>query len=148
MVSNSKTQLRNALNRCSHAHSSSIWSLDRASVGTLHNDLCSNDFYFTSVVEPTANSCFHEQESPILTAGKIVSRALDCGMKYCNYSDITSVYSLNSRKLPGRFSYGLGTRLAYRRSASGWLHAAVNAIGSLGCWWSLLSGYLPLKSRV
>ena len=32
-------------------------------------------------------------------------------MKYCNYCDVTSVYSLNSRKLPGRFSYGLGTRL-------------------------------------
>jgi len=32
-------------------------------------------------------------------------------MKYCNYHDVTSVYSLNSRKLPGRFSYGLGTRL-------------------------------------
>ena len=32
-------------------------------------------------------------------------------MKYCNYRDITSVYSLNSRKLPGHFSYGLGTRL-------------------------------------
>jgi len=32
-------------------------------------------------------------------------------MKYCNYRDVTSVYSLNSRKLPGRFSYGLGTRL-------------------------------------
>jgi len=32
-------------------------------------------------------------------------------MKYCNYRDITSVYSLNSRKLPGRFSYGLGMRL-------------------------------------
>jgi len=26
-------------------------------------------------------------------------------MKYCNYRDVTSVYSLNSRKLPGRFSY-------------------------------------------
>ena len=35
-------------------------------------------------------------------------------MKYCNYMyrDVTSVYSLNSRKLPGRFSHGLGTRLA------------------------------------
>jgi len=32
-------------------------------------------------------------------------------MKYCNCRDVTSVYSLNSRKLPGRFSYGLGTRL-------------------------------------
>jgi len=32
-------------------------------------------------------------------------------MKYCDYRDVTSVYSLNSRKLPGRFSYGLGTRL-------------------------------------
>jgi len=38
-------------------------SLDRASVGTLHNDFCSHNFYFTSVVEPTANSCFHEQEA-------------------------------------------------------------------------------------
>ena len=32
-------------------------------------------------------------------------------MKYCNYRDDTSVYSLNSWKFPGRFSYGLGTRL-------------------------------------
>ena len=32
-------------------------------------------------------------------------------MKYCNYRDVTSVYSLNSQKLPGRFSYDLGTRL-------------------------------------
>ena len=31
---------------------------------------------------------------------------------YCNCHDVTSVYSLNSWKLPGRFSYGLGTRLA------------------------------------
>ena len=46
-------------------------SLDRISVGALHDNLCSNDFYFTSIVESTANSCFYEQESPILTAGKI-----------------------------------------------------------------------------
>ena len=26
-------------------------------------------------------------------------------MKYCNYRDVTSVYSLNSQKLPGHFSY-------------------------------------------
>ena len=32
-------------------------------------------------------------------------------MKYCDYRDVTSVYSLNSRKLPGHFSYGLGTKL-------------------------------------
>jgi len=32
-------------------------------------------------------------------------------MKYCNYRDVTSTYSLNSQKLPGRFSYSLGTRL-------------------------------------
>ena len=31
--------------------------------------------------------------------------------RYCNYLDITSVYSLNSQKLPGRFSHGLGTRV-------------------------------------
>jgi len=48
-------------------------SLDRASIGALHNDLCLNDFYFTPVVEPTANSCFHEQKSPILRAAKLVS---------------------------------------------------------------------------
>jgi len=29
-------------------------------------------------------------------------------MKYCSCRDVTSVYSLNSRKLPGCFSYGLG----------------------------------------
>ena len=49
------------------------WLLDCTSVGAPHDEICSNDFYFTSVVELTANSCFHEQESPILTAGKIVS---------------------------------------------------------------------------
>ena len=32
-------------------------------------------------------------------------------MKYCNCHDVTSVYSLNSWKLPGCFSYSLGTRL-------------------------------------
>ena len=63
--------------------------------------------YFTSVVEPTANSCFHEQESPILT----VSHTLDCWNAYCNCRDVTSIYSLKSRKLPGHFPYGLGTRL-------------------------------------
>ena len=31
-------------------------------------------------------------------------------MRYCNCRD-TSIYSLNSRKLPGHFSYGLGMRL-------------------------------------
>ena len=73
----------------------------------MHDDLRSNDFYFTLVVERTANSCFHEQESPILTSGKIVSITCTscCNEIYCNYHDVTSVYSLNSRKLPGRFSY-------------------------------------------
>ena len=33
-------------------------------------------------------------------------------MKYCNYCDVTSIYSLNSRKLSGRFSYDLGMRLS------------------------------------
>ena len=32
-------------------------------------------------------------------------------MRYCNYRDVTSVYSLNSQKLPGCFYYGLGMRL-------------------------------------
>jgi len=32
-------------------------------------------------------------------------------MKYCNCSDVTSIYSLNLQKLPGRLSYGLGMRL-------------------------------------
>ena len=49
---------------------------NRAGIHALHDDCFSNDLYFTSVVEPTANSCFLEQESPILTAGKIVSHAL------------------------------------------------------------------------
>ena len=40
---------------------------------------------FTSVVEQTLNSCFHQQESPILTAGKIVRVTCTC-------CDITSVY--------------------------------------------------------
>ena len=79
---NCKTQLRNALNCCSHAHSTSI-AIDHASVGALH-EFCPNDFYFTSVVESTTNSCFHEQESPILTAGKIVSitctKLFECGI--------------------------------------------------------------------
>ena len=33
-------------------------------------------------------------------------------MKYCNYCDVTSIYSLNSRKLSGRLSYNLGMRLS------------------------------------
>ena len=82
-----------------------------------------------SVVEQTANSCFHEQESPILTAGKIVSRALDCChntlLKSCNYRDVTSVYSLNSRKVPGRFSYGLRMRLHWYRMCECW-YSVVN----------------------
>ena len=53
-------------------------SLDHASVGVLHDGFCSNNFYFTSVVEPTANSCYRKQESSILTAGKVLSRAQDC----------------------------------------------------------------------
>ena len=70
---NSKTKLCHALNCHSHAHSISIAMLDWASMGALHDDCFSKDLYLTSVVEPTENSCFHEQESPILTAGKIVS---------------------------------------------------------------------------
>ena len=105
VTDNSKTQLRNALNCRGHAHSTSI-AIARSSVGALHDNLRSNDFYFTSVVERTTNTCLHEQESPILTTEKIVS--ITCTslfvMKYCNYRDITSVYSLNSWKLPGRFS--------------------------------------------
>jgi len=33
-------------------------------------------------------------------------------MRCCNYCDVTSVHSLNLRNLPGRFSYGPGTRLS------------------------------------
>ena len=33
-------------------------------------------------------------------------------MRYCNYCDVTSIYSLNSQKLTGRFSYDLGMRLS------------------------------------
>ena len=33
-------------------------------------------------------------------------------MRYCNCRDISIVYSLNSRKSPGCFSYGLGMRLS------------------------------------
>ena len=51
---NSKTQLCNALTRRSHAHSTSIAITRSCSVG---DDFCLNDFYFTSVVQPTANSC-------------------------------------------------------------------------------------------
>jgi len=36
-------------------------------------------------------------------------------MKHCNCRDVTFVYSLNSRKLPGDFSYGLETRLVFFR---------------------------------
>ena len=39
-------------------------------------------------------------------------------MKYCSYSDVTSVYSLNSRKLPGRFSYGLDEQLRTKLTKS------------------------------
>jgi len=33
-------------------------------------------------------------------------------MNYYNYCDVTSAYSLDSRKFPDHFSYGLVTRLA------------------------------------
>ena len=33
-------------------------------------------------------------------------------MRYCNYCDVTSIYSLNSRKSSGHFSYDLGMRLS------------------------------------
>ena len=92
--------------------------LDHASIGTLHDDCCLNNLYFTSVVEPKANSCFHEQESLILTAEKIVNimctnLVLTDPMRYCNYCDVISVYSLNSQKLPGCFSYSLGMGLYF-----------------------------------
>jgi len=34
-------------------------------------------------------------------------------MGYYKCCDVTSVYCLNSRKLPGRFSHGLGTKLQH-----------------------------------
>jgi len=43
--------------------------LDCASVGTVQNGFCLNDFCFTSIVEPAANSSFHEPENLVLTAG-------------------------------------------------------------------------------
>jgi len=57
-------------------------------------------------------------------------------MNNCNYRDVASVYSLNSRKFPGHFSYSLGTRLVYDHvavksffmvtsSPSMWLHQVV-----------------------
>ena len=73
---NSKTQLHLAFKSRRHTHSIQQRSLYHTSVGALHNDFCSNNFCFTSVVELTTKSYFHEQESPILTAGKIVSHAL------------------------------------------------------------------------
>ena len=40
-------------------------------VGTLHDDFCLKDFCFTSIVlEPAANSCFHDEERHFLTDGK------------------------------------------------------------------------------
>ena len=63
---------------------------NRAGIHALHDDCFSNDLYFTSVVEPTANSCRYW----------LVEWDCNC----------TSVHSLNLRKLPGHISYGLGTR--------------------------------------
>ena len=56
------------------------------------------------------------------------------GMKYCNYHDVTSVYSLNSWKLPGRFSYGLGTRLMLTSKKTSYSlgHKLAPACGGLG----------------
>ena len=98
---NRKTQLRQALNCHSHTHSISIVI---ARIGALHDDCFSNDF--------------HKQERPVLTAGKFVSitctnPVLIGRMRYCNYLNVRSVYSLNLWKLPDRFSYDLGTRLRH-----------------------------------
>jgi len=53
---------------------------------------------FTSVVEPTANICFHEQKSPILKKCITCTNLVLTGwMRYCNYCDVMAVYSLNSQ---------------------------------------------------
>ena len=85
------------------------------SVSTLTEDFCWNDFCFTSVVKPAANSCFHKQESPVLTAGKPLS--ITCTNQYSLFEWAVAVvlhpYTVwTGVCFPGCFSvYILGTRL-------------------------------------
>ena len=47
--------------------------LNQASTGNLHYSFCSSHFCWTAVLEPTAKSCFHKQESPVLSSWKLIS---------------------------------------------------------------------------
>ena len=75
----------------------SPYLVDLASVGILVQQLLLD----ISVVEPAANSCFHEQKVGFLHA--LIHYSLNC-------RDVTPKYSLNLWKFPGHFPYGLGTR--------------------------------------
>jgi len=53
-------------------------------------------------------------------------------MNYYNYRDVTSAYSLDSRKFPGRFSYGLGMRLAMHMPELKFYHCSQKAGMAVG----------------
>jgi len=56
-------KLHHALKCLSHAHSISIAVAQACYCRCSADDFCSNDFCFTSIVEPAINSCFHDQET-------------------------------------------------------------------------------------
>ena len=70
------------------------------SVGALHDDFCLFVFCLPSVAEPVQT---------VVSTSSVLSwwnyRGLHCLNEVCSCHDVTSLYSLNSRKLPGRFTY-------------------------------------------
>ena len=113
IMSTNSIQLHRALNHCSHAHSTSIAiALVQAPCTTKFVEQLV--FHFSSRTDS-------KQLLPLHVAGKPHSQLENCKYRYhvvptdwtryCNWYDITSVHSLNLRKLPGHFSYSMGTRL-------------------------------------
>ena len=78
---------------------------DRSIALVLHDDFCSFVFCLPSVAEPAQIVASTSRKGPFSAWEKYeVSRGLHCLNEVCNRRDVTSVYSLNSRKFPGRFS--------------------------------------------
>ena len=65
----------------------------------------------------TCSKKLQEYKAPFLVAGNIISHTLlqYSQLEWAIAIAMTLHYSLNSLKLPGHFSYGLGPRLEYRQ---------------------------------
>ena len=88
------------------------FSSDNASVGTLRNYFCLNDFCFTSTVELAWTVASTSRKVLFSQLEKSsVSRALAAWMRYYSCHDITFVCIWTHGSCHGWFSYGLGTRL-------------------------------------